>query len=88
MKSRSEALTLPWPLVRFRWRLEGVGRSSGRRLSESENVAARIVQPPFSIRMMKSRPTDEASMMTIGWLAVLLGVIAVQWADGRFPFAS
>jgi len=55
---------------------------------ESENVAARIVQPPFSIRMMKSRPTDEASMMTIGLLAVLLGVIAVQWADGRFPFAS
>ena len=27
-------------------------------------------------------------MMTIGLLAVLLGVIAVQWADGRFPFAS
>jgi hypothetical protein len=38
--------------------------------------------------MMKSRPTDEASMMTIGLLAVLLGVIAVQWADDRFPFAS
>jgi hypothetical protein len=51
-------------------------------------VAARIVQPPFSIGMMKSPPTDEASIMTIGWLAVLLGVIAVQWADGRFPFAS
>ena len=55
----------------------------------SPNVAARIVQPPFSIGMMKSRRfTDEASMMTIGWLAVLLGVIAVQWADGRFPFAA
>ena len=34
-KGRSEALTQPWPLVRFRWRLVGVGRSSGRRLSES-----------------------------------------------------
>jgi hypothetical protein len=38
--------------------------------------------------MMKSRPTVEASVMTIGWLAVLLGVIAVRWTDGRFPFAA
>jgi hypothetical protein len=31
---------------------------------------------------------DEASMtLDIGWLVVLIGVAAMQWADGRFPFA-
>jgi hypothetical protein len=23
----------------------------------------------------------------IGWLVVLIGVAAMQWSDGRFPFA-
>jgi hypothetical protein len=27
-------------------------------------------------------------MLTIGWLAVILGVLATQWADGRFPFSN
>jgi hypothetical protein len=60
----------------------------GRPFGESINEAARIVQLAFSVGMMKSWPTDEASMMTIGWLVILFGVIAVQWADGRFPFAA
>jgi hypothetical protein len=25
-------------------------------------------------------------MLTIGWLVVIFGVLAVQWADGHFPF--
>jgi hypothetical protein len=34
-------------------------------------------------------PKKEAhKMLTIGWLAVLLGVLAMQWADGRFPFSA
>jgi hypothetical protein len=24
----------------------------------------------------------------IGWLAVILGVLATQWADGCFPFSN
>jgi hypothetical protein len=27
-------------------------------------------------------------MLTIGWVAVLLGVLAMQWADGGFPFLT
>jgi hypothetical protein len=27
-------------------------------------------------------------MLTIGWLAVLLGVLATEWADGRFSFSA
>jgi hypothetical protein len=27
-------------------------------------------------------------MLTIGWVAVLLGVIALHWADGGFPFST
>jgi hypothetical protein len=27
-------------------------------------------------------------MLTIGWIAVLLGVLAMQWADGVFPFST
>jgi hypothetical protein len=26
-------------------------------------------------------------MLTIAWLAVLVGVLAIEWADGRFPFS-
>jgi hypothetical protein len=26
-------------------------------------------------------------MLTIGWLAVAFGVLAMLWADGRFPFS-
>jgi hypothetical protein len=26
-------------------------------------------------------------MFTVGWLIVLLGVLAMHWADGRFPFS-
>jgi hypothetical protein len=26
-------------------------------------------------------------MLTIGWLAVAVGVLAMLWADGRFPFS-
>jgi hypothetical protein len=27
-------------------------------------------------------------MLTIVWLTVILGVLATQWADGRFPFSN
>jgi hypothetical protein len=27
-------------------------------------------------------------MLTIGWLAVALGVLAMHWADGDFPFRA
>jgi hypothetical protein len=27
-------------------------------------------------------------MFTLGWLVVLLGVLAIRWADGRFPFPA
>lgn len=27
-------------------------------------------------------------MFTMGWLVVLLGVLAMRWADGRFPFST
>jgi hypothetical protein len=36
----------------------------------------------------KSLPKWRFEMLTIAWLAVLLGVIAIQWADGRFPFSA
>jgi hypothetical protein len=36
----------------------------------------------------KKPPKVEAQMLTCGWLAVLLGLLAVQWADGRFPFSN
>jgi hypothetical protein len=29
-----------------------------------------------------------AKMLAFGWLVVLLGVLAIQFADGRFPFAA
>lgn len=27
-------------------------------------------------------------MFTMGWLVVVLGVLAIRWADGRFPFST
>jgi hypothetical protein len=27
-------------------------------------------------------------MFTMSWLVVLLGVLAMRWADGRFPFST
>jgi hypothetical protein len=27
-------------------------------------------------------------MFTMGWIVVLLGVLALQWADGGFPFST
>jgi hypothetical protein len=27
-------------------------------------------------------------MFTMGWLIVLLGVLAIRWADKRFPFST
>jgi hypothetical protein len=27
-------------------------------------------------------------MFTMGWLVVLLGVLAMSWADARFPFST
>jgi hypothetical protein len=27
-------------------------------------------------------------MFTLGWLVVLVGVLATRWADGRFPFST
>jgi hypothetical protein len=29
-----------------------------------------------------------AKMLAFGWLVILLGVLAIQCADGRFPFAA
>jgi hypothetical protein len=27
-------------------------------------------------------------MFTAGWLVIVLGVLAIRWADGRFPFST
>jgi hypothetical protein len=45
------------------------------------------VQPLFSWSVEKSRSTSEAkSMLTIGWLVVLLGLLAIEWADNGGDF--
>jgi hypothetical protein len=36
----------------------------------------------------KSLPKGGPKMLTIGWLVVLLGVLAIEWADGRFSFSA
>ena len=49
---------------------------------------ANPVQQPFSVGVVKSRPTMEARMIfTVGWLAVLLGLLAMQWADNGGGFS-
>jgi hypothetical protein len=48
---------------------------------------ANPVQQPFSVGVVKSRPTMEARMIfTVGWLAVLLGLLAMRWADNGGGF--
>jgi hypothetical protein len=27
-------------------------------------------------------------MFTAGWLVIVLGALAIRWADGRFPFST
>jgi hypothetical protein len=38
--------------------------------------------------MEKASQKEAHKMLTVGWLAVLFGVLAIEWADGRFSFSA
>jgi hypothetical protein len=54
------------------WRLLGEAVQLQFRRGNTENLAKR----------------RSAKMLAFGWLVVLLGMLAIQFADGRFPFAA
>jgi hypothetical protein len=56
--------------------------------AKSASCGRSPVQPWFILEVWKAAPTERLVMFTMGWLVVLVGVLAMHWADGHFPFST
>jgi hypothetical protein len=81
--SRRGRLRPPFCFSAHRTEESFAGRaSSWRLLGEAVQLQFR---PGKTKNLAKRR---SAKMLAFGWLVVLLGVLAIQWADGRLPFVA